>query len=136
MLIGRSGPLVIWFLLLFREDGQWSNLLLSCVVAKVIVFDLVTCSSMELILAGFVFCYYVCRMRLALNGLSDTLAAPQAVNVFCEAATWDWNLGVIMSLSTKDLVVVAFGVVNLTYIGSVADVRIWGGNNLWWLAVP
>jgi hypothetical protein len=41
--------------------------------------------------------------------------------VFCAAA---WNLGVIKILFTKDLVVVASLVVNLTYVGSAADVRI------------
>jgi hypothetical protein len=44
-----------------------------------------------------------------------------------------WIFGAIKILFTKDLVVVASLVVNLTYVGSAADIRICGRKDLWWL---
>ncbi len=56
-----------------------------------------------------------------------------AANVVLFVAIF-WNVGVIRSLLTKDLVFAAFGVVNSRYSRSDADVRISGWNDLWWLA--
>ncbi len=74
------------------------------------------------------------------NGQSNTplplcYYVPLDAIVLCLDANCSTKDDVIKIFLTNDLVKVFFRVVNLNYSGSVADVRICGRKDLWWLAV-
>jgi hypothetical protein len=71
---------------------------------------------MELILAGIVYSNSVLPNetypKWVAWHIAVVLQGSWAVNIIYKDAIWDLNLGVIMIFSMKDLVVVAFGVVD------------------------